>query len=55
MQQAGITGPVTEMAKINVLNAFGFRSMIQDSLLKASHGETSLSELERVFGRIDGK
>ena len=53
MQAAGMTGQVTELAKINALNAFGFRSMLQDSLLKTSRGETSLSELERVFGRLD--
>lgn len=55
MQSMGMSGSATELAKTSALNVAGFRSMLQDSLLKASKGETSMSELERVFGKLGNK
>jgi type II secretory ATPase GspE/PulE/Tfp pilus assembly ATPase PilB-like protein len=37
--------------KPEVLETFGYRSMLDDALLKVGQGESSLSEIARVFGR----
>lgn len=53
MREKGLTGPVTELAQAKALQAMGFRSMLQDAVIKASHGETALAEIDRVFGRLE--
>ncbi len=40
-----------DFSHIDTLRAQGFRSMLDDALVKASHAETSLAEVERLFGR----
>ena len=51
MSEAGLSGDLRDMMKPDVLKTFGYKSMLQDALLKVRQGETSLSEISRVFGR----
>lgn len=51
MSEAGLSGDLREMMKPEVLKTFGYNSMLEDALLKVRQGETSLSEISRVFGR----
>jgi general secretion pathway protein E len=51
MSEAGLTGDLRDMMKPEVLETFGYRSMLDDALLKVGQGESSLSEIARVFGR----
>ena len=51
MSEAGLSGDLRDLMKPEVLKTFAYKSMLQDALLKVRQGETSLSEISRVFGR----
>lgn len=51
MSEAGLSGDLRDLMKPDVLKTFAYKSMLQDALLKVRQGETSLSEISRVFGR----
>lgn len=46
----GASLSLSEALEIRRLRSFGFRSMLEDALIKCSHGETTLDEVQRVFG-----